>query len=81
MEKVEKTTKQQEQERSAAIMLAVEMESTFKMYAYHILSHEQFFERVKELNEVFKYSISQKKKHDQLDGQLDLVDQIENQNK
>lgn len=79
MEKVDKSTKQQEKERSAAIMLAVEIESTFKLYAYHILSHEQYFERVKELTAVFQYSISQKKKHEELDNQLNIVDELAKQ--
>lgn len=38
---------------SAAIMLAIDLDSTFKMYSYRCISAEQYTERVKELTQFF----------------------------
>lgn len=50
---------QQEKNQSAAIMHAVEIESSFKLYSYRIISHEQFVSRVTELTQLFQKNISE----------------------
>jgi len=46
-----KSTKQTNQELSTAIMTAVDVKSTFDLYAYRCISPDQFVERIKELCE------------------------------
>lgn len=63
-----------ENNRSAAIMLAIEISSNFKLYSYRILPHEQFTQRTIELLQVFDKSYIKPPTDPQ---QLDLVDEIE----
>lgn len=45
--------KQQNAELQAAIMLAIDLESSFKLYSYRCLSPEAFIERTKHLVDLF----------------------------
>lgn len=47
-----------EKRRGSAIMLAVEIDSTFKLYSYHILDHEQYISRINELVDFYRYNLS-----------------------
>lgn len=40
--------------KAAAIMHAVEVKSSFELYAYRIISHEQYIGRIIELVELFE---------------------------
>lgn len=41
---------------SAAIMCAVEMETTMKLYSYRVISPEDFIQRVTDLTNALNYS-------------------------
>lgn len=60
METVTQLT-QEETEKRASIMLCAELETTFKLYSYRVISHESFTSRVKELTQVYKSSIKNPK--------------------
>lgn len=52
--KTNKTAKMtpQESKLSASIMHAVEIESSFKLYSYRIITPEQYVNRIQELNQI-----------------------------
>lgn len=39
---------------SAAVMLAIELDSNFKLYSYRIIGADQFIEKTKELIQFYK---------------------------
>ncbi len=51
----ETTTKitQEEAEKASAIMLAINLDSAFKLYSFRILTHQQFVSQAKELVQLF----------------------------
>ena len=51
-----KQIKQTEKNQSAAIMLAIEIASNFKLFSYRIVDHEQFTLRTLELLQAFDHS-------------------------
>jgi hypothetical protein len=57
----------EEQIKAASIMHAIEVKTAFELYAYRILSHEQFTDRIKELIQLFE-SKQPKKKSTVLDN-------------
>lgn len=68
---------QEEKDKASSIMLSVEIESNFKLYSYRIITHQQFTARVNEL--IQHYQNNTKKIPTPSDnGQLDLVEEIEN---
>ena len=56
MEKTTKTPKltDKEAQLSASIMHAVEIDSSFKLYSFRVISEEQFINRVLELTQIYK---------------------------
>lgn len=67
---------QEDKNRSAAIMLAIEISSNFKLYSYRIISHIDFTNRTIELLQVFDQSYTKPKTNPEPNNQLDLVDEI-----
>jgi len=61
--------------RRAAITMSIEVKTNFELYAYRVISHEEFVARVKDLCKVFQYSIKPSK-NGKDPKQLDLVDAI-----
>lgn len=47
----------EEIKRTSAILLAVEMASSFQLYSYRIVNHTEFYERCQELVNTFKQSL------------------------
>lgn len=68
-----------DQELRAAIMMACEIETNFKLYSYRCISPEEFIQRNKDLVATFQYSIRQAKPvtKEQENNQLDLEVQAE----
>lgn len=68
-------TKKEELEKDAikatAIMHAIEVSSSFKLYSYRIISHEQYIQRITELVGIFTHQIS-KAKHQEIIDDLEL---------
>lgn len=62
-----KSTKQEEKQRSAAIMLAIEIDSAFKLYSFRIIDHETYVQQVTDLTKFYHHTIKASK-----NGQLDL---------
>lgn len=46
---------------SASIMLAIEIDSSFKLYSFHIISPEQYVERLKELVGNYQFTLNKYK--------------------
>lgn len=77
---VPKPTKE-EAYKAAAIMHAVEVKSSFELYAYRVITHEQYLSRIKELVDIFNAVLLKEHKNElkeELNQQLDLVDEINN---
>lgn len=55
MKKVPQLT-QQDKDLSSSIMLAIELDSSFRLYSFKIISHEQYISRTKELVQHFNKS-------------------------
>lgn len=43
--------------KSASILHAVEVKSSFELYAYRIISHEQYVQRIKELIQLYQKTV------------------------
>ncbi len=52
--KTEEQKKQDGQQLSAGILLAVELESNFKLYSYRCIEPENFLERIDNLIKIYK---------------------------
>jgi hypothetical protein len=52
----------EEKVKAAVIMHAVEVKSSFELYAYRIISHEQFQQRIIELSELVLLEIKNAKR-------------------
>lgn len=53
--KIQKIT-EDEVRKAAAIMHAIEVKSSFELYAYRIISHEEYLSRIEELIQIFQKS-------------------------
>lgn len=73
MSKKERIT-QEERNRRAAITAAVEVKMAFEMYAYRIIDHETFSNKMKETAQVMLYSMKPEKETPEVDpAQLTIV--------
>ncbi len=65
----------EERLKAAAIMHAVETESSFKLYAYRIITHDQFTERISELVRLYTQAIKVKENTQPVDqNQTSILD-------
>lgn len=55
--KTEKQLQQEEKTQTAAIMLAVEIESNFKLFSYRIITKTDFVARTNDLLRIYQNSI------------------------
>ncbi len=56
-EKKVPTLNTEDKEKSASIMLAINLDSAFKLYSFRIITHDQFVTQTKELISFFTQNI------------------------
>lgn len=54
----------EEQIKTASILHAIEVKSSFELYAYRIIGHEQYIERITDLVKLFDKTVKQARKPD-----------------